>query len=211
LFQQSPWHARGSFFFDSITAVLMAFERADFNVPSSADGVPVHAGQHLTGTLQRISFEGVSGWVNLSTADMTSVGQQPRLALSQVQQGQITRIGHVNLPKVEVTRTLLFPGEISDPRAFDMMSGPDSMWPGMVSGSLLPFHDTPTKMVVVSAMLVLMALSCTLGALLWCCVTSKFSNTATSGARAVTFSNMASGSQVPEHEVLTQEVLVSPL
>jgi len=197
-------------FFDSIIAMLVAFERADFIDPGSANGVPAHAGQHLTSTLQRTSFEGVSGWVYLSNGVVfTSDGQQPRLALSQVMQGQITRIGNVNLPEVEVTRPLLFPGETSDPRAFDMLSG--STWPGIVSGRLLAFPDIPTNMAMVTSLLVLVALSCTLGALLGHCVGSKFSNHAMSGARVVTFSNIASGSQKPEHEELTQEVLVPPL
>jgi len=160
----------------------------------------------LTKTLQRVSFEGVSGWVNLSKGGFFAPdGQQPRLALSQVQQGQITRIGNVNLPEVEVTRPLLFPGEISDPRAFDMLSG------FMVSRRSPVFPDTSTKMAVVSALLVLVALSGALGALLWHCIGGKFSNLAMSGARLVTFSNAASGSQKREHDELTQEVLVSPL
>jgi len=132
--------------------------------------------------------------------------------LSQVQHGQITRIGNVNLPEVEVTRSLLFPGEISDPRTFDIVSDAGSIWPGSAS-RLLALHGLPEKMVVVSVMLVLVALSCKLGALLWRCAERKcqMSSHARSGARAVTFANMASGSQKSEHEVLTQEVPAPPL
>jgi len=211
LFQQNPWHARGSFFFDSIIAALMAFEGVDFSIPESANGKYVHAGQSVTSILQRTSFAGVSGWVNLSTAEKTSDRQQPRLALSQVQHGQIKRVGNVNLPTVEVTRPLLFPGEISNPRAFDIVSdSPGSIWLGSLSEGLQAFRDRPEKMVVVLAALILVALSCTLGALLWRCVGSKSlaSNGVRSGARVVTFSKMATGAEKTENEEPTQEVLV---
>jgi len=104
LFQQSPWQAKGAFFFDAILMALLAFKLDAKN----------HEAAPLERVLRHIRLTGVSGFLT------EKKHAEARMNLTQLRAGAWVPVADLfGMERFFVTNQVIFPNGGSDPRSYD--------------------------------------------------------------------------------------------